>query len=110
VELRATAFSRREPPRRADEDLTMNLKQALSVVLLVSASIGAAGAARADDEICALVVFYKQTDYATIYRAVHFGSIDVVTTEDRFVFVTRVFVDPQDLVPLNSNQEFACVP
>jgi hypothetical protein len=88
----------------------MNLKQALSVGLLVSASIGAAGSARADDEICGLVVFYKQTDSATIYRAVRYGSIDVVTSEDRFVFVTRVVVDPQDLVPLESNQEFACVP
>ncbi len=88
----------------------MHLRQVL-IGLLTLASIAAALPARADDEeICGVVVLYRQPGPGTIYRGVHYGEIDVVTHEDRYDFVTRLPVNPNDLIPLNPNQEFSCVP
>jgi hypothetical protein len=85
------------------------MRRLLGVGLVALASLTAAGSAQAEDEICGLVVFYRQEGSTVVYRAVRYGAIDVVTTEGGVVFVNRVFVGPNDLVPLNPNQEFACV-
>jgi hypothetical protein len=86
----------------------MKLQRAL-LALLALASITAAGPVLAAEEICGLVVFYRQEGDATVYRGVRYGEIDVVTHEGSFVFVSRVPVDPNDLISLYPNQEFACV-
>jgi hypothetical protein len=92
--------------RRAVAPIVLTLR----VGLLVLASIAAAAPARADDEICGVVVFYRQAGDATVYRGVRYGEIDVVSHEPPAVFVQRVLVDPNDLITLNPNQEFACAP
>ena len=86
----------------------MSLRRVLAAGLLGVASL--APTARADGPICGVVVFYRQDGDVTVYRGVRYGEIDVVTHEESFNVVSRYPVDPNDLIGLNPDQEFRCVP